>query len=139
MIKVLVTGLPGSGKTYFSEMVRRKDPSRIKIFNGDLVRATFCDWGFSHEDRTRQAIRMSEMWIPSHVDMVLYDFVCPRNVFRDIVNADVVVFVDTITISKYADTNVIWEEPTNYRYRITEFQQFQTFVDSLFSEYMPFY
>jgi adenylylsulfate kinase len=138
MIRVLVTGLPGSGKTRFSEMVRKRMPLKTVVFNGDLVRAVFNDWNFSHESRTRQAIRMSEMWIPPHAELVLYDFVCPRDEYRDIINADFVVWVNTIKSSKYGDTNQIWEDPKRVTYSINEELHFE-YVSELLVTHALFY
>ena len=52
------------------------------------------------------------------------DFVCPTQKLRNIFDADVVVWLDTISISKYEDTNKLFEEPTHYDYRVTEKDSF---------------
>ena len=52
--KVLVFGLPGSGKTTFA----RQLAVNMAYFNADDIRKMFNDWDFSIEGRLRQAERM---------------------------------------------------------------------------------
>ena len=56
-IKILVMGLPGSGKTTLSDKLAPLiKASRV---NADEVRKKFNDWDFSLEGRIRQSNRMS--------------------------------------------------------------------------------
>ena len=58
MKKILIMGLPGSGKTTLaSELVPLLN---AKWINNDKVRKAANDWDFSEEGRTRQAKRMAE-------------------------------------------------------------------------------
>ncbi len=54
-VKILVMGLPGSGKTYFSNLLKKELESIIGVtvdwFNADDIRKQFNDWDFSHEGR----------------------------------------------------------------------------------------
>ena len=52
--KILVFGLPGSGKTTFA----RQLAVNMAYFNADEIRKMFNDWDFSMEGRLRQAERM---------------------------------------------------------------------------------
>ena len=58
-LKILVMGLPGSGKTYFSERLI-KEIDAIWI-NADEVRKRANDWDFTLEGRIRQANRMKKL------------------------------------------------------------------------------
>ena len=59
MKKILIMGLPGSGKTTLaSELVPFLN---AKWLNNDKVRKAANDWDFSEEGRVRQAKRMSEL------------------------------------------------------------------------------
>ena len=54
--KILVMGLPGSGKTRLSQELKKIIP--IVHLNADEIRKHFDDWDFSKEGRLRQADRM---------------------------------------------------------------------------------
>ena len=54
--KILVMGLPGSGKTFLSKELNKIVP--IIHLNADEIRKHFDDWDFSKEGRLRQADRM---------------------------------------------------------------------------------
>ena len=58
-IKILVMGLPGSGKTTLS----KKLVGLIKSvwLNADKIRTEFNDWDFSPQGRIRQANRMKKI------------------------------------------------------------------------------
>ena len=56
-IKILVMGLPGSGKTTLSDKLGRL--LNAKRVNADEIRKRFNDWDFSLEGRIRQAKRMN--------------------------------------------------------------------------------
>ena len=78
MEKILIMGLPGSGKTYFAEKLKKfleihggidfnkissdkphPDLSvKVDWFNADEVRKEYNDWDFSREGRIRQSFRM---------------------------------------------------------------------------------
>ena len=113
-------GLPGSGKTALAqELVSKLDAF---WFNADEVRTIYSDWDFSEEGRLRQAYRMRSLADSEIVKdkMVICDFVAPTKQIRDIFDADFTVWVDTIDISRYEDTNKIFETPDCYDVRVTE-------------------
>jgi adenylylsulfate kinase len=122
-LKVLIMGLPGSGKTtlasFISEELNRLGHKSYWL-NADEIRAKFNDWDFSIEGRQRQATRMrslSNMKGQYH-DIVICDFVCPLEKTRSEFNADYVVYMNTIESSAYADTNKIFEIPSKYNYQV---------------------
>ncbi len=53
-MKILVCGLPGSGKTWLSERLI-KNIKNCAWYNADIVRKFSNDWDFSMEGRIRQA------------------------------------------------------------------------------------
>ena len=56
-MKILVCGLPGSGKTWLAErLVKLID--NCAWYNADVLRKYANDWDFSLEGRIRQANRM---------------------------------------------------------------------------------
>jgi len=134
-MRILVMGLPGSGKTTLSEMLAKKLDAAY--FNADEVRAQFNDWEFSPEARNRQAERMRDLSEMAHhsyeSDYVVCDFVCPTEVTRQIFNADYTIFMDTIESGRYADTNKMFEYPSHYDYIIKSWGDTNSQVSDIIS------
>lgn len=143
-IRILVMGLPGSGKTYFAERLKRYleengtidniqpgrwleyessivDPKvEVDWFNADEVRRRFNDWDFSKEGRIRQSLRMLEFAFKSSGDYVICDFVAPLPEMRSNFKADWTIWLDTIDQGRYEDTNKAFIAPEVYDFRIPE-------------------
>ena len=112
-IKILVMGLPGSGKTTLSDKLAPLiKASRV---NADEVRKKFNDWDFSLEGRIRQSNRMNELSDQEiqNNNNVVTDFVCPTNDARKKFSADYIIWMNTIDQGRFEDTNKIFEIPDN--------------------------
>lgn len=143
-IKILVMGLPGSGKTYFSEKLKKYLESNSNIehlplkkwtyfesvphawsakvdwFNADEIRKKYNDWDFSNTGRIRQSLRMAQFALESKGDYIICDFIAPLPEMRANFKADWTVWLDTIDEGRYDDTNKIFIPPEVYDFRITE-------------------
>tara|TARA_A100001011_G_C14016845_1_gene717764 strand:+ start:92 stop:382 length:291 start_codon:yes stop_codon:yes gene_type:complete len=95
-MKILVMGLPGSGKTCLSE--RLVPIIGAAWFNAEKIREMANDWGFSDKGRVRKSNRMKTFadFEKSHGSLVLCDFVCPTTETRRMFNADFNVWMDTM-------------------------------------------
>jgi hypothetical protein len=136
MKKILVMGLPGAGKTYFAEQLKKylennseyfnpgfentTQRAEVKWLNADDVRKKYNDWDFSHEGRIRQSIRMRELADSFFNDFVIADFVAPLPEMRHNYKADWVIWIDTIEKGRFEDTNKMFVPPDVYDFRITE-------------------
>jgi adenylylsulfate kinase len=121
-MKILVMGLPGSGKTTFAALLAER--LNAVHWNADAVRQHINkDLGFSIMDRIEQATRMG--WLCDQVIEAGYpaiaDFVCPTAETRSAFGDAFVIWMDTIDASRYQDTNQIFENPTTYNVRIDQF------------------
>lgn len=112
-------GLPGSGKTTFANKLAELLID-VEHLNGDQLRKVSNDWDFSPEGRMRQATRMHSVASKSKKTYVICDFVCPLPEMRSTVNADWVVWMDTIEQGRFEDTNKMFVAPEKYDFRITE-------------------
>ncbi len=141
MIKILIMGLPGAGKTFMAKALKKcletsteipierlgqceavptfYHPS-VKWFNADEVRKKYNDWDFSKEGRIRQSKRMADLAEASSADYVIADFVAPIPEMRHNFKADWVIWMDTIDQGRFEDTNRMFISPDVYDFRITE-------------------
>ena len=109
MQRILIMGLPGAGKTYFAERLKKyletygttsnlsqfemapstaQMKAKVDWFNADDVRRKFNDWDFSKEGRIRQSLRMLEFSLKCTGDYVICDFVAPLVEMRNNFKAD---------------------------------------------------
>ena len=121
--RILIMGLPGSGKTTLAESLKAEllaANKSVSWFNADDVRKQYNDWDFSHEGRVRQAGRMKILTGLSLAEFAICDFVAPLPEQRDLFDAAWTVWVDTISEGRFADTNQIFVPPEKYDFRVTE-------------------
>ena len=121
--RILVMGLPGSGKTYLAQHILehlQHYRKTVMWLNADDVRKKYNDWDFSHEGRIRQSLRMRELADGYDCDYVICDFVAPLVEMRNNFKADWTIWMDTIDAGRYEDTNKAFIPPTIYDFRVTE-------------------
>lgn len=113
-MKILIMGLPGSGKTYLAERLAKH--LNAVLFNADRVRATINNsLGFSVEDRVEHARRMGWMCqlVKDSGHIAIADFICPTPEAREAFKPDFVIWMDTIKEGRYEDTNKIFIAPAH--------------------------
>ena len=118
---ILIMGLPGSGKTTLAETLT---PMFNAVWlNADKVRKEVNDWDFSEQGRLKQSIRMKILAhkAKSENRNVIVDFICPTEYTRKEFNADYTIWMDTIKVSRFEDTDKIFEEPKNPNFIVTHF------------------
>lgn len=124
MKRILVMGLPGSGKTTFAQELQKqleKNEYTVAWFNADEIRKKFDDWDFSEEGRLRQSERMRTLADAYDTDYVICDFVAPLVEQREIFEPDYIIWMDSIAEGRFNDTNQIFVRPENFNLRIDEF------------------
>ena len=120
-MKILIMGLPGSGKTWLAKRLQEK--LECAWFNADEVRLHANDWDFGEDARIRQARRMRNLadFEKGEGRIVICDFVCPTHLTRHIFEADFTIWMDTIKEGRFQDTNNMFEDPENVNLRLLHF------------------
>tara|TARA_A100001388_G_scaffold124123_1_gene91652 strand:- start:3707 stop:4117 length:411 start_codon:yes stop_codon:yes gene_type:complete len=119
-MKILIMGLPGSGKTYLAK--RMQPILKAAWYNADIVREMANDWDFSPEGRIRQSLRMKNLadFEKNQGRIVICDFVCPTRETKKNFNPDITIWMNTIKSGRYEDTNKMFEIPSEVDYEIIE-------------------
>ena len=124
-MKILIFGLPGSGKTTLAEPFA-KLIGGVHI-NADAVRKRYeghdmSKWDFSLEGRIIQAQRMKHLadGVVMTGKIAVADFVCPTEQAREEFGPDFTVWMDTIDEGRYDDTNKMFEDPPRCDYHVSK-------------------
>jgi adenylylsulfate kinase len=108
-MKILITGISGSGKTHLATQLNTLLDA--DYYNADQLRQQYNDWDFSTEGRLRQANRIKSLCATSYKRYQIADFICPTNELRNIFQPDFTIWMNTKKESIYKDTDKLFEPP----------------------------
>lgn len=114
-MRILIFGLPGSGKTTIADKLKNildNNNFTIDRINGDLVRTFTGNNDYSFSGRMKQSADIIEISYKSQADIVISDFIAPYDITRYCFKPDIAIWMNTINTGRYEDTNKIFEYPT---------------------------
>jgi len=121
MKKILIMGLPGSGKTTLASKL--VPLLKAKWVNNDEVRKAANDWDFSEAGRIRQAKRVADIAEKykkeGKYNYLVADYICPTPQTRKLFNADYIVWINTIKEGRFEDTNKMFVKPEKFDFEVT--------------------
>jgi cytidyltransferase-like protein len=138
MRKILIMGLPGTGKTTLATTLAPL--LNAVTFNADAVRANLSrDLGFSHEDRIEHARRMG--WMCDRVveagGTAIADFVCPTEETRAAFGQAYTIWVDRIRAGRFEDTNQLFTAPARFDFRVSADGPPQYWAEQILAKLRP--
>lgn len=119
MTRILIMGLPGSGKTHLAKILKKK--INADWINADTIRKKYKDWDFSKQGIIRQSLRMYKISKESKKKNIIADFICPFNQTRKIFKADFTIWMNTIQKGRFDKMNKIFQRPKKINYEIRDF------------------
>ena len=124
--KILICGLPESGKTTLAEELADeliRFGRKVAWFNGGDMRKNFNDTDFTERGRVRQAWRMRaavDDALQSGAEIGIADFIAPTEEVRNAFSADIVIWMNTPNLPRrYEDTAQMWEDPIKVDFTVT--------------------
>ena len=131
-MKILICGLPGSGKTWLAERLL-KNIDNCAWYNADVVRTASNDWDFSKNGRTRQAKRMKNLadFESENGRNVICDFVAPTQISRDEFKPDYLIWLNTIKEGRVvSQKKEELKNSKNLTFEIDKLEESQAFKDT---------
>ena len=118
MIRILIIGLPGSGKTTLAKELKKR--IKAEWLNADKIRKKFKDWDFSKRGVLRQARRMRLLSKKSKKKFVIADFICPFLEGRKIFNPDYLIWMNTVEKGRFPTFDKTFQKPTKYDFKVVK-------------------
>ena len=134
MFKILIIGLPGSGKTTLAKILSKK--LNAKWINADNIRKKYNDWDFSKEGVLRQAKRMADLSNkPTKKKILICDFICPFEKGRKFFKPNILIWMNTMKKGRFKKNSIdhFFQKPKNYDF-MTKKKDAETFSKKIITK-----
>jgi acylphosphatase len=112
-IRVLIMGLPGSGKERLAKRVGKLLPNST-VLHSSKIRVKEKDIDYSVDGQMRHAYRMLEYCRLQKKENVIIDMSCPLPEMREILNPDIIIWVNTKPSSGNKEADEMFVQPIHY-------------------------
>lgn len=121
-MKILIYGLPGTGKSYLAQELMKFLKDKAEWHDGDRVRKECNDFDFSIKGGERQLQRMRVLASKTEEKgkIAICSFICPFERYRETFEADYEIWMNTEIESEYKNTDDIFEAPVAPDYVVGE-------------------
>jgi len=106
---ILVYGLPGCGKTTLAKKLIAHSNGDCDVYHADEIRQKFNRGDLSINGKIKFAKLLKELADSSNKSNQIIDFVAPTKNTREVINADLNIWVNTEETSPYKKTNEIFD------------------------------
>jgi hypothetical protein len=112
--RILVMGMPNSSRASIAHKLSQKIGNDATLLRSFDIRKNNFDVDFTVDGQLRHCYRMLNLARASKSLITIIDMTCPLIKMRQILNADIVVWVSDNPVSKYEDLNKMFEVPFLY-------------------------
>jgi hypothetical protein len=120
--RILITGLPGSLRPKLAQKLHEVIDNSIVLRSAD-IRKEEKDIDFTNDGRMRHTYRMLDLARERKEDFVIIDMVCPLPEMRQLLNADLVIWVNDIDSCEYEEVNQSFIPPKFYDMKCNNLNQ----------------
>lgn len=116
-LRILIMGRPGQGKTEFAKKLHNALNGSVYINSHD-ERVKKKDIDYSPDGQSRHTYRILRLARQTRTENVIIDMSCPLEDSRQILNPDIIIWVDTEVESKTQAWEDQFEPPKEYDFRL---------------------
>lgn len=112
--RILIMGLPSPTRTAIADKLSKKLNAKTNILNSFKLRHENKDVDFTEDGQLRHCYRLLNLARKSTADVTIIDMTCPLPKMRQILNSDIVIWVDDTQVSQYKGLNQMFVPPVFY-------------------------
>lgn len=112
-IRVLIMGLPGTGKDRLAKKVQKLVPNSV-VLHSSKIRVKEKDVDYTVDGQMRHAYRMLEYCRLQKKENVIIDMCCPLPEMRELLNPDIIIWMDDKSATQEKEVRDMFIPPVHY-------------------------